>query len=87
MRRTRSDNTQHGLDQKNLMSVYWEGSIIMPNYCEISRILPSFSSGFLSQMEKVKIYPVIQIGLTKLGVEVYALCRNNIGGVEHRQSI
>ena len=78
---------QHGLDQKNLMPVYWEGSSIMPNYCEISRILPSFSSGFPSQMEKVKIYPVIQIRLTKLGVEVYASGRNNIGGVELRQSI
>ena len=59
----------------------------MPNYYEISRILPSFSSGFTSQMENVKIYPVVQIRLTKLGVEVYASSRNNIGGVEHRQSI
>ena len=59
----------------------------MSNHCEISRIIPSFSSGFPSRMEKVKIYPVIQIRLTKLGVEVYASCRNNLGGVEPRQSI
>ena len=61
---------QYGLDQKNLIPVYWEGSSIMPNYCERSSVLPSFSSGFPSQIEKVKIYLVIQVGLTILGVEV-----------------
>ena len=67
---------QYSLDQTNLMPVYWEGSNIIPKYCEISSVLSSLSCEFLSRMGKVKIYPFIQTELTKLGVEVYASGRN-----------